>query len=133
MKKILFASLAIISIFAASCSKSTDGIFVRFQNTLDQDIIDADYVFNEDHHTWLGLLPAGETTNYVPFEYFEVGSGSPVGFVNGRLDDGDFSAWSGQWCGTGVTYSQLEPGNYTIVISKVGSDSSGFYLLKFAQ
>jgi hypothetical protein len=131
MKKMLFALFAAVALFATACSK--DQIRVRFQNTLDQDITAANMVFNDEHLTTVGLIPAGATTEYIDFQYFEVGSGIPMGMLKGQKGDEEISAWGGLWCATGVEFKQLAPGNYTLKIEQFGSDSLVFYQLSFVD
>ena len=133
MKKILFALLALTALFSADCAKDNAQILVRFQNTLTQDITDARLQFDDSHITDVGLLPAGGMTDYIVFDYFEVGDDWPMGFLNGKKEGEDFSAWSGLWCGTGVTFKQLDPGSYTLEIVKLGTDSTGFFQMRFVE
>lgn len=133
MKKTLFVLFTLMTLFSANCTKDNDTIFVRFQNTLTQDITDARLEFDETHVTDIGLIPAGGMTDYIVFDYFEVGDNWPMGFIYGKKDGEDFSAWSGLWCGTGVNFKQLEPGSYTIEVSHVGTDTTGFFQLKFVE
>lgn len=133
MKKILFAMLALAGLFSASCTKDNAQVYVRFQNTLTQDIADARLEFDDTHVTDVGLVPAGALTDYFVFDYFEVGDNWPMGTLYGRQGDADFSATSGLWCGTGVEFKQLEPGYYTIEVLKIGADSTGWFQLKFVD
>jgi hypothetical protein len=93
--------------------------------------------FDAQNMTPVGPISAGETTDYIAFNYFEVGyypggdDVHPVGSLNGKKDGVDFKAWSGNWCGTGVEYKQLEPGKYALEIVQVGEDSIGFYQIRF--
>lgn len=95
--------------------------------------------FDSANTTNVGLILAGETTDYIVFDYFELGyypGGDyvfPMGSLNGKKDGVAFSAWSLNWCGTGVEYKQLEPGKYTIEIIKVGSDSPWNYQIKLVD
>lgn len=144
MKNILFAALALAVLFAPACSKNdepilvkepilnndpilhNDQILVRFQNTLSEAITDASMEFDDTHVTAVGLIPANATTDYVAFDYFEIGDYGhvevaddfPMGSLKGKKEIEDISAWSGNWCGTGVELKQLEPGFYTLEITK---------------
>jgi hypothetical protein len=132
MKKILFAALVLISL--ASCSKTTtEEVLVRFQNTMDEDITTARYEFGESNQFDLGVIPANTTTEYQPFDYFQTGDGLPMGVLHGLVGGTELWASSGLWCGTGVEFSQLEPGKYTLVITKYSSNDEVFYQLKFAE
>lgn len=133
MKKILFALLAFTGLFSAGCTKDNAQILVRFQNTLTQDITDARLQFDDTHATDVGLIPAGDVTDYIVFDYFEVGDDWPMGILYAQKEGADFSAWSGLWCGTGVEFKQLEPGHYTLEIVKLGTDSTGFYQMRFVE
>jgi hypothetical protein len=133
MKKILFALLALTAFFSADCTKENAQIFVRFQNTLTQDITDARMEFGDTHITDVGVLPAGGVTDYIVFDYFEVGDDWPMGYLKGKKGDADFSAWSGLWCGTGVEFKQLEPGYYTVEVVQFGTDSTGFFQMRFVE
>lgn len=147
MKKILFAALAFAAFFSAACSKSNEEvdyrsnqeILVRFQNSTDSPIEESAMTFDGASLTDVGSIPAGETTDYIVFDYFEVGyyeGGDyqfPVGSLNGKKDGGQFSAWSGNWCGTGVSYKQLEPGEYTLQIVATGVDVPFAYVIDFVE
>lgn len=134
MKKILFAALALVLISLTSCTETCcDEVLIRFQNTLDRDITTARYDFGEPHQFDLGVIPANTTTEYQSFDYFEIGDGLPMGSLHGFAGDSELWASAGLWCGTGVEFSQLEPGKYTLVITKDGSDDTGFYRLTFAE
>jgi hypothetical protein len=120
MKKLLFVAFALLVFVGSSCKDQQDEIvntiMIRFHNQMNQDITDAYYDFDPDHQTPIGWIPAGGSTGYIEFDYFEVGDGIPMGFLRGKQVGQDFSAWSGLWCGTGVTFYQLEPGKYTMEI-----------------
>ncbi len=104
MKKIQFAFLAFVALFIASCSEKNEDIMVRFQNTLSDDITDARMEFSDNHVTDIGSIPAGGTTDYVLFDYFEVGDRLPMGALFGKKGDADFIALSGLFCDTGVEF-----------------------------
>jgi hypothetical protein len=133
MKKAIFALLAAATLFATACSK--DQIRVRFQSTLDQDITAANMIFTEEHSTAVGLIPAGATTEYIDFQYFEVGSGVPMGTLIGQKGGEEINAWGGLWCDAGVEFKQLEPGDYTLKIEQFTSDTDSlvYYLLDFVD
>ncbi len=133
MKKILIAAITLFALFSTACTKQDDQIRVRFHNTLDQDITDARMEFDDNNQTAIGLIPAGATTDYVDFDYFQVGDSWPMGSLKGNKEGEVFSAWSGMWCLTGVTLKQLEPGDYQIDIVKFGSGPEAWYQLKFAE
>jgi hypothetical protein len=139
MKKILFAAFALSILFTAACCKPNDQILVRFQNTTDSALEETSMDFDETNKTFVGLIAAGETTAYIPFDYFEAGFypggdyDHPTGSLNGKKDGVAFSAWYGNWCGTGVAYKQLEPGKYTLQVIQVGEDSLGFYQIRFIK
>jgi len=144
MKKILFVALSIATLFATSCTKdpiekNNNQILVRFQNSLTSNLEEANMDFYGTNVTDIGPIQAGETTDYIVFDYFEVGyyTGGdydyPTGNLKGKKDGVTFSAWSGNWCGTGVEYKQLEPGEYTIEIVEVPSDPIGAYWIKFVE
>ncbi|HLP93361.1 MAG TPA: hypothetical protein VK168_04960 [Saprospiraceae bacterium] len=120
MKKLFFATLVLFVFLCNACKDQRDEevetIMVRFQNQLSQDITEAYYDFDPAHQTTIGLIPAGGTTDYIEFSYFQVGDGIPMGLLRGKKAGEDFSAWAGLWCATGVTFYQLEPGKYTIEI-----------------
>ena len=99
--------------------EETEGtIKIRFHNQLNHDITNAYYDFSPEHQTSIGWIPAGISTGYIEFDYFEVGDGIPMGFLRGKMLGQEFSAYSGLWCGTGVTFYQLEPGKYTMEIAE---------------
>ena len=110
---------------------------MRFHNATDAAIEESSMDFDAQNMTDVGPIAAGETTGYIVFNYFEVGYypggdyDHPSGSLNGKKDGVAFAAWSGNWCGTGVEYKQLEPGKYTIQITRVGEDSIGFYQIRF--
>ncbi len=144
MKKILFAVLAVATLFATSCTKdplpeNNNQILVRFHNTLDSKIEESRMEFDATNMMYVGEILAGETSDYIAFDYFEVGyypGGDyeyPSGYFNGKKDGVAFSGWSGNWCGTGVEYKQLEPGEYTIEISKIGDDPFWSYGIRFVD
>lgn len=133
MKKILFAALTLFSILTISCSKSENAVLIRFKNTLGQDISNARFDIDSDHFTTIGLLKAGETSDYIIFDYFQKGDGLPMGTLSGQLTDSEFWASSGLWCGTGVNFEVLESGKYTIIISEVGPVKGGNYRISFAD
>ncbi|MDO8368211.1 MAG: hypothetical protein Q7T20_15530 [Saprospiraceae bacterium] len=144
MKKLLFAALGLVTLFSNACTKdpvSENGtlIMVRFQNSTDSDLEEAQMEFDSVNTTDVGAIPAGETTNYMVFDYFQTGyypGGDyqfPTGSLNGKKDGVAFHAWSLNWCGTGVEYKQLDPGKYTIEIIKVGNDSPWTYQIKFVD
>ncbi len=139
MKKILFAAFAFLTLLTVACTEHNEQVLVRFQNSTDSAIEEARMEFDGANTTDVGSIPAGETTDYIVFDYFEVGyyDGSdynfPIGYLNGKKDGVDFSAWSLNWCGTGVELKQLEPGKYTIEIIKVGADSPWVYQIKFVD
>lgn len=120
MKKLFFATLVLFVFLGNACKDQKDevveSVMIRFHNQLSHDITDAYYDFGPDHQTLIGTIPAGDITPYIEFNYFEVGDGIPMGFIRGKKSGEDFSAWAGLWCGTGVTFYQLEPGKYTIEI-----------------
>ncbi len=95
--------------------------------------------FDAQNMTLVGQIAAGETTGYIAFNYFNIGyypGGDydfPTGALNGKKDGVAFAAWSGNWCGTGVEYKQLEPGKYTLELLKVGADSTAFYQIRFVD
>ncbi len=144
MKKLLFAALAIATLFATSCTKDPapengNQILVRFQNSTDSAIEEALMEFDSANTTGVGAILAGETTDYIVFDYFRVGyydGGDyhfPTGYLNGKKDGVAFSAWSLNWCGTGVEYKQLDPGKYTMEIIKVGAESPWTYQINFVD
>lgn len=133
MKKILFATLALISLISVSCTKPDTHVLIRFQNNLDEDIVGAQYKFDDPNTTSLGLLPANSTSEYLEFDYFQIGETLPMGTMEGKLGEGDISATAGLWCGTGVNFSQLEPGKYTIAITETGSEEPWRYRLLFVD
>ncbi|MCB0532074.1 MAG: hypothetical protein KDD14_07725 [Saprospiraceae bacterium] len=133
MKKILISAFALFALIAVACNKQNDQTMVRFHNTLGQDITDAHMDFDDDHKTDVGFIPAGGTTNYIEFDYFLTGDDWPMGTLAGVKGGEAFSAWSGLWCGTGVTFKQLEPGLYQIDIVHLGVDSLGWNQLIFAD
>ena len=133
MKKIFFAAIAFLAIFASSCNDREGQIRVRFQNKLNSDIHAARMEFDETNVTALGELPAGQTSEYFTFTYFETGADLPMGLLKGEKDGAAFSAWAGLWCGTGVAFKQLEAGDYTIQIKQFGTDSTGFYQILFVE
>lgn len=133
MKQIFFAAMAVFMFAASSCSEREAQIRVRFQNNLSSDIHAARMEFGETHVTELGELPAGQTSEYFTFNYFETGADLPMGLLNGEKDGLAFSAWAGLWCGTGVEFKQLEAGDYTIEIKQFGVDSTGFYQILFVE
>lgn len=87
--------------------------------------------FGDDYITNVGSIPAGSTTGYLEFDYFETGDGLPMGALNGTVNGESFMAWAGLWCGTGVEFKQLEPGDYTLEISKTEYSGIPSYWLKF--
>lgn len=137
MKKLFFAVFALSILFTAVSCKSDNQVFVRFQNSTDSAIEASTMDFDGSNQTEVGLIAAGETTDYIAFDYFEVGyypGGDdvfPTGQLEAKTNDGAFKAWSWNWCGTGVEYKQLESGNYTILISSNGTDSLEDYRIKF--
>ncbi len=142
MKNTLFAVLTIATLFASSCTKdpvpeTSNQILVRFHNTLDSKIEESRMEFHGTNIMDVGEIQAGETTAYIAFDYFEVGYypggdyNYPNGYLKGKKDGVALSAWSGNWCGTGVEYKQLEPGKYTIEIVDAGLDPIGSYWIKF--
>lgn len=133
MKKTLFAAFALFALLSAACTKTNDQVLVRFQNTLSQDITEAVMTFDDTHSTAVGLISAGAATDYIAFDYFETGDGWPTGYLNGKKGDEDFSAWSGLFCGTGVTFKQLEPGSYTLEILEFEYEGGKFYQIKFVE
>jgi len=136
MKKIQFAFLALVALFIASCSEKNEDIMVRFHNTLSDDITDARMEFSDNHITDIGLIPAGGTTDYVLFDYFEVGDHLPMGALFGKKGDADFIARSGLFCATGVEFKQLEPGYYQIdVVEFPNIDTTNWhqYYIKLAD
>jgi len=144
MKKTLFAALTLVALFATSCTKdpiseNSTHILVRFQNSTDSPIEASQMEFDSANTTNVGLILKGETTDYIVFDYFELGyyAGSdyifPTGSLNGKKDGVAFHAWSLNWCGTGVEYKQLEPGKYTIEITSTGNDSPWTYQIKFVD
>jgi hypothetical protein len=132
MKKLLFVALALLAFLGSSCKDQQDEnlgtILIRFQNQLNHDITDAYYDFDPNHQTDIGWIPAGGSTGYIEFSYFEVGDGIPMGFLRGKMLGQDFSAWSGLWCGTGVTFYQLAPGKYTMEIVEGNPEFANAYL-----
>jgi len=138
MKKLLFAAAALLILFTAACCKTEDQVFVRFHNATDSAIEDSSMDFDTQNTTHVGQIAADETTDYLVFDYFEIGYyqggdyDHPTGALNGKKDGVAFTAWSGNWCGTEVEYKQLEPGKYTLQITKVG-DSTGFYQIRFVD
>lgn len=134
MKNILFALLAIAAVLStAACTKTehNDEILVRFRNTLDTPIEAVKMVVGEGQATDIGLIPAGETSDYYPFSYFLEGDGFPMGNLEGQINGLDFSAWSGMWCGTGVTFQQLSKGTHTIVLVETNADDPMFrYIIR---
>jgi len=133
MKKILFATLTLISILTVSCTKPDDQVLVRFQNNLDADIVDAQYNFDDTNTTSVGLLPAHSTSDYLEFNYFQIGAELPMGIMEGEVGESNIYASSGLWCGTGVEFSQLKPGKYTISITETGSEEPWHYQLLFVK
>ena len=137
MKKLLFAAAALLILFTAACTKTNEQVLVRFQNSTESAIEESSLDFDAQNMTDVGPIAAGETTDYIVFNYFEVGyytgggSVHPIGSLNGKKDGVAFKAWSWNWCGTGVEYKQLEPGKYTLEIVQVGEDSVGFYQIRF--
>ena len=128
---LLFSLLALGAV--TSCTKQEGQIMVRFQNNLTLDIAGAVMYFDDTHQTTVGDIPAGSTTDYILFDYFQTGDSWPMGLLNGTSEGEAFQASSGLWCGTGVDFRQLEPGHYTLGINQFGQDSTVFYLLKFAE
>ncbi|MBN8677861.1 MAG: hypothetical protein J0M29_06520 [Chitinophagales bacterium] len=120
MKKLFFATLILFVLVGNACKdqkyEEVETIMIRFQNQLSKDITEAYYDFDPTHQTTIGLIPAGGMTDYIEFSYFQVGDGIPMGLLRGKKAGEEFSAWAGLWCGTGVTFYQLEPGKYTIEI-----------------
>ena len=125
--------LFLFGLLALSCSKPSDQVLIRFQNTLNTEIRDAQYEFDKEHITYVGRLARHSKTGYLPFDYFEIGSGVPMGVLKGMDGANTFSASSAFWCGTGIDFSLLEPGKYTIVISEIGTGKRPYYQLKFAD
>lgn len=129
MKNIFFALLATAAVLStAACAKTenNDEILVRFRNALSTPIQSAQMDVGEGPATNIGLIPAGATTDYIPFSYFLEGDGFPMGTLKGQINGADFSAWSGMWCGTGVTFQQLSKGVHTIVIVETNADDPMF-------
>ncbi len=139
MKKILFAALVLTVLFTAACTKQNEQVLVRFQNATDSNIEESLMSSEDSILTDVGPISAGETTDYIVFDYFEVGyypggdSKHPRGSLIGKKDGVEFSAWSGNWCGTGVEYKQLEPGKYTLKIVELGSDAPWTYQINFVD
>ena len=133
MKKTLLALLLFTALFNTQCKKddplATDQVLVRFENTLSEAITDARLEFDDTHKTDIGLIPANSMTGYIAFDYFQTGAELPMGMIYGKKGDADFTAWAGLWCGTGVTFEQLEPGFYTIRIESGGE----FALMRFVE
>ncbi|MBC7775016.1 MAG: hypothetical protein H7246_06205 [Phycisphaerae bacterium] len=132
MKKILLAAFALAILFTLGSCKQ-DQVLVRFQNSLDSNIEDARMEFDQTNVQEIGLIAASATTGYLAFDYFEVGDGLPSAGLKGKKNGEDFWAWTGNWCGTGVTYKQLDPGKYTIEITKVGDEPYLEYRIKFVE
>jgi len=139
MKNTLFAVLAFATLSAISCTKDTNQILVRFHNALDSKIEASQMEFDSTNTTDVGEIQAGETTDYIAFDYFEVGyypGGDyefPIGYLVGKKDGVAFSGWSLNWCGTGVEYKQLDSGKYTIEIVQTGNDAPWAYQIKFVD
>ncbi len=133
MKKIFFAAIAFLLFVASSCNEREGLVRVRFQNNLSSDIHTASMEFDETNVTALGELPAGQTSEYFTFNYFQTGADLPMGLLKGEKEGAAFSAWAGLWCGTGVEFKQLEAGDYTIEIKQFGTDSTGFYQILFVE
>ncbi len=140
MKNIFFVALTIATLFGtSSCTKDNTQILVRFHNTLNTKIEASQMEFDSSNLENVGEIAAGATTGYIPFDYFEVGyypGGDyefPMGYLNGKVNGVDFKGWSGNWCGTGVEYKQLEPGQYTIEISEITSTVLGRYRIRFEE
>jgi hypothetical protein len=147
MKNIFFAALTLATLFATSSSCTKDPIsennsqiLVRFHNTMNTKIEASQMEFDSTNLENVGEIAAGATTGYIPFDYFEVGyypGGDyefPMGYLNGKKDGVAFTGWSGNWCGTGVEYKQLEPGQYTIEISDSPGDPLGYNsLIRFVE
>jgi hypothetical protein len=51
----------------------------------------------------------------------------------GQKGEEEINASGGIWCGTGVEFKQLEPGDYTLKIEQFERDSFVFYLLSFVD
>ncbi len=133
MKKLLISAFAILSLMAVSCTKTNDQILVRYHNTLESDLLDSRHEFDEENITTIGDLAAGETSEYIAFDYFQVGDVLPMGFVRAMENGEPIDIWSGLWCGTGVEFKQLEPGKYTIELQKIETPSGPFYQMVFAD
>lgn len=145
MKNILFAVLSFAAILAFSCTKdplwgNNNQILVRFHNTLDTRIEASRMEFDSTNIMDVGEIPAGETTDYIAFDYFQVGyypGGDyqfPTGYFKGNKDGVAFFGWSGNWCGTGVEYKQLEPGYYTIEIEYLNPNPDySAYHIRFVE
>ncbi|MBL7828266.1 MAG: hypothetical protein JNJ57_16665 [Saprospiraceae bacterium] len=133
MKKYFLAILAFATIFFSFCTKTNDQVLIRFTNSTPDDFVNALYDFDENHQYPVGNIPAGATSDYFEFDYFEVGAELPMGFLRAEGTEGTIEAWSGLWCGTGVEFKQLEPGKYTIEISKHEFDQGIFYQILFVE
>lgn len=130
MKKLLFAVLAFAVLFSTACTKSEDEIQIRFHNTLDQDIQDAEFSY-ELGVKEMGPIPAGSTSYYFTFSKFQQARGLPMGMLAGKMKGEPIYAHSGLWCGTGLEISELEPDKYTIEISKIDLATTNEYKIKF--
>ncbi len=132
---LLFSLLALAGV--SSCKKSADRgdqILVRFQNNTDLNIDNAVMNFDELHMTAIGNIPAGGQTDYIPFDYFLIGETMPMGILQGTSAGNSFTASTVVWCGTGVTFEQLESGMHTVeIFPQTASDSTVYYYLRFAN
>lgn len=140
-KTILFLTLCGLCLFSA-CSDPdpidprTSGVWVRFQNTTDADLKEAQMVFQQSTPAvQLGTIAANATSPYVQFDVFPVGAYDealtykfPDGSVKAKVNGADIVAWTGMWCGTGLLFDNLPEGEYTMVISKVSGEN---YYLEF--
>lgn len=137
MKKIPFVFPFFLVLFLAACSSDNDQISVRFHNVLAQDITDAEMQFDDDHITNVGFIPAGDTTDYIVFDYFEIGDESwPMGALKGEKSGAEFTASPLNWCGTGLEIKQLDPGYYQIEIEELAHpDTSNWqrYYIRFGD
>lgn len=144
MKKLIFAAFALTSLFFIACTKEPlpengNQILIRFQNSTGAAIEEAQMELDGVDMTEVGPIASGATTDYIVFDAFEVGfyPGDPykfpMGTMKGKKDGVAFSAWSGNWCGTGVEYKQLEPGEYTLEVLEAGENNFEIYQLRFVE
>ncbi|MBK8558135.1 MAG: hypothetical protein IPL65_21425 [Lewinellaceae bacterium] len=133
MKAALIFPILGLLLFLSNCKKEESpvlsGIQIRFHSYLDHDIEDAYYISNADT-IQIGTIPANGYTSYLEFPSFTTGDGIPMGMAYGRIDTCAVRAWAGLWCGTGVDFTDLEPGSYTLSIGN-GVQNPSWYWLGF--